>query len=103
MILSSTGQNIYPEEIEAKLNNLPYIAESVVVQRRNLLVALIFPDFPAMEESGVLTEHLEEIMKENKVKLNKSLANYEQVSYMEMRDTEFEKTPKKSVKRFLYS
>ncbi|MDR1743315.1 MAG: AMP-binding protein [Dysgonamonadaceae bacterium] len=103
MILSSTGQNIYPEEIEAKLNNLPYVSESVVVQRRNILAALVFPDFPAMEENGISRENLDEIMRENKVQLNKSLAHYEQIAYIELHDTEFEKTPKKSVKRFLYS
>lgn len=103
MILSSTGQNIYPEEIEAKLNNLPYVAESLVVERRGCLVALIFPDVAAMEEDGVSKVRLAEIMHENKLQLNKSLAHYEHVAYMELREEEFEKTPKKSIMRFLYS
>ncbi|MDR1518153.1 MAG: AMP-binding protein [Dysgonamonadaceae bacterium] len=103
MILSSTGQNIYPEEIEAKLNNLPYVAESVVVQRRNFIAALVFPDFPAVEEDGISREKLGEIMQDNKAQLNKSLAHYERIASIELHDTEFEKTPKKSVKRFLYA
>lgn len=102
MILSANGQNIYPEEIESKLNNLPYIAESLVVMRDTKIVALVYPDIPAMEENNIPKEKLAEIMHENKGILNQSVAQYERIATIEIRDTEFEKTPKKTIKRFLY-
>lgn len=103
MILSANGQNIYPEEIESSLNNLPYIAESLVVERENRLVAMVYPDFAAMDADGVSKDALPEIMKKNKTALNKNVASYEKISTIELVGTEFEKTPKKSIKRFLYS
>lgn len=102
MILSANGQNIYPEEIESKLNNLPYIAESLVVEKENRLVALIYPDHAALEADHISKDKIEEILNANKASLNKSVANYEKISAIEIRDTEFKKTPKKSIKRFLY-
>lgn len=102
MILSANGQNIYPEEIESRLNNLPYIAESLVVMRDTKLVALVWPDIPAMKENNMTQERLKEIMNENKGILNQSVAQYEKISSIEIMDTEFEKTPKKTIKRFLY-
>lgn len=102
MILGASGQNIFPEEIEAKLNNLPYVAESLIIERNNKLIALVYPDFAAMSVDGVSRERLPEIMEENKSLLNKQVANYEKISMMEIRETELEKTPKKSIKRFLY-
>ncbi|MDD3789127.1 MAG: AMP-binding protein [Petrimonas sp.] len=103
MILSANGQNIYPEEIESRLNNMPYIAESVVVERNGKLTALIFPDFPAIEADNLNTEEkIAEIMETNRQNLNKRVANYEKISDIELTLTEFEKTPKKSIKRFLY-
>ena len=102
MLLSSNGQNIYPEEIEAKLNNLPYVAESLVVQRNNRLVALVYPDRPEMKMFNISSKHLFEMMKHNRIELNRTLARYEQISKIEIMDEEFEKTPKKSIKRFLY-
>ena len=103
MILGSSGQNIYPEEIEAKLNNLPYVAESLIVARENRLIALVFPDQAAMKENHIPGKQLPDIMDENKGLLNKSVARYERISAIELMDEAFEKTPKKSIKRFLYS
>lgn len=103
MILSSSGQNIYPEEIESKLNNLPYVSESLVVDRKGRLVALVYPDLPAMEEKHIPKNKLDEIMDANKNKLNSSLAHYERIGLIELQEHEFDKTPKKSIKRFLYS
>ncbi len=103
MLLSSNGQNIYPEEIEAKLNNLPYVSESLVVQRNSRLVALVYPDRPEMKKFNISSKHLFEMMKHNRIELNRTLARYEQISKIEIVDDEFEKTPKKSIKRFLYT
>ena len=102
MILGPSGQNIYPEEIEAKLANLPYIAECVVVERNKKLVALVFPDAEAMKADGVEATSLDEIMKENLKKLNHHLPRYEQLSSIQLVKEEFEKTPKKNIKRFKY-
>ena len=103
MILGASGQNIYPEELESKLNNLPYVAESLIIEREHKLVALVYPDFAAMEAGSVDRGRLTEIMNDNKGILNKQVANYERISTIEILDVEFEKTPKKSIKRFLYS
>lgn len=103
MLLSANGQNIYPEEIESRLNNLPYISESVVVLRENRLIAMVHPDMQAVKSENISPEKLREIMDENKGILNKSVAQYERISEIQIREEEFEKTPKKSVKRFLYS
>jgi long-chain acyl-CoA synthetase len=102
MILGPSGQNIFPEEIESKINNLPYVKESVVVQRNGKLVALVYPDFEAMDATGVSHRELSAIMAENKIALNESLANYENISSIQIYPNEFEKTPKKSIKRYLY-
>lgn len=79
MILSSNGQNIYPEEIEAKLNNMPYVAESLVVERNNRLVALVYPDYEAMDKFGITNEQLPEEMDRILADLNKLVAPYERV------------------------
>lgn len=102
MILGASGQNIFPEEIEAKLNNLPYVTESLVVTRNNKLVALVYPDYETMNLSGLSSKDLTAVMEENKMVLNKSVANYETISTIHIYPTEFEKTPKKSIKRYLY-
>lgn len=102
MILGASGQNIFPEEIEAKLNNLPYVTESLVVTRSNKLVALVYPDYETMNLAGLSSKDLDVIMEENKQVLNKSVANYETISTIHIYPTEFEKTPKKSIKRYLY-
>lgn len=102
MILSSNGQNIYPEEIEAKLNNMPYVAESLVVERGNKLVALVYPDYEAMDAARVGIDSLPELMERSRRELNSLTAPYEQVDEIHLRANEFEKTPKRSIKRYLY-
>lgn len=102
MLLGPSGQNIFPEEIEAKLNNLPFILESLVVERNGKLVALAHPDYEAMDAAQVDQEMLPAIMEENKRNLNKMLAAYENITAIQIYPSEFEKTPKKSIKRYLY-
>ena len=102
MLLSPNGQNIYPEEIEDKLNSLPLVTESVVVDRNHKLVALVYSD-PSLAKADVLQGRtVEEVMKENMVKANKVLPNYSQLTAIELVEKEFEKTPKRSIKRFMY-
>lgn len=102
LLLGASGQNIYPEEIEDKLNNLPYVAESIVVQQNDKLVGLVYPDFDDAFANGLKTEDLERVMEENRVLLNTMLPAYSQLFKMKVYPEEFEKTPKKSIKRFLY-
>ena len=103
MILSGSGQNIYPEEIEAKLNNLPYIAESLVLQDGGKLVALIYTDSEAVDAEQLSPEQLDKKMEENRQNVNTILGSYEKITKIKIFPNEFEKTPKKSIKRFLYS
>jgi len=103
MILSANGQNIYPEEIEAKLNNMPYVNESLVVERNGRLTALVYPDTEALDRDGVTIDKLEPIMANTRIELNSLLAPYEQIERIQLIPEEFEKTPKRSIKRFLYS
>ncbi len=103
MLLGPSGQNIYPEEIEAKLNNMPYIMESLVLQNDTQLVALVCPDFEAVDAAHLTEEQLAEVMEQNRKELNPQLASYEQISKIKIYAHEFEKTPKKSIKRFLYN
>ncbi len=102
MILGPSGQNIYPEEIEQILNNLPYVNESLIVERDGKLVALVVPDFENASKQGISEEELKTIMDNNLKQLNKEIPSYSQVSKMELRHEEFEKTPKRSIRRFLY-
>jgi long-chain acyl-CoA synthetase len=103
MLLGPSGQNIYPEEIEAKINNMPYVLESLVLQKEDTrLVALVCPDFEAVDADKLSQEQLEAIMEENRKLVNTELAAYEQINVMKLYTHEFEKTPKKSIKRFLY-
>ena len=103
MILSANGQNIYPEEIEAKLNNMPYVAESLVVQRGHKLVALIYPDYEAMDKVGLSHEMMPKVMEKVREEVNRVVAPYEKIDESQLRASEFEKTPKRSIKRFLYT
>ena len=104
MLLGPSGQNIYPEEIEAKINNMPYVLESLVLQQEdNRLVALICPDYNEVDASGLTSEQLEEVMEDSRKQVNSELAAYEQISIVKLYPHEFEKTPKKSIKRFLYT
>ena len=102
MILSSNGQNIYPEEIEAKLNNLPFVLESLIVEREGKLVGLVYPDYDMVDNTGIRHDDLPAIMEQNRKDLNKLLAPYEAITSIVLYPTEFEKTPKKSIKRYLY-
>lgn len=102
MILSSNGQNIYPEEIEDKLNNMLYISETIVIEKEGKLIALIYPDFDTVNTEKLTDEQLTEIMDENIKELNKQLPAYSQISSYKLYNEEFEKTPKRSIKRFLY-
>lgn len=103
MILSASGQNIYPEEIEAKLNNMPFVAESLVVERDGKLVGLVYPDFDAADRLGIRTADLDESLEKVRTELNKLVAPYERLSQIILMPNEFEKTPKRSIKRFLYT
>lgn len=102
MLLSSSGQNIYPEEIEAKLSNQKYIAECVVTMRESKLIALVYPDSEEMKTDNVSESNLETIMEINKSKVNSELPKYEQVASINLVNEEFEKTPKKNIKRYKY-
>lgn len=103
MLLGPSGQNIYPEEIEARINNMPLVQESVVIQEKNKLIALIYPDADTISRDKITEEQVAEQMKENRQNLNKSLAVYMQISEIRLHPEEFEKTPKKSIKRFIYT
>ena len=100
MILGASGQNIDPEEIEDKLNNLEGVGESIVVEREGKLIGLVFPDEQTTNKFSI--EEIENMMRENLAKLNKLIPGYSRVSDIEIKDEPFEKTPKKSIKRFLY-
>ena len=103
MLLGPSGQNIYPEEIEDKLNNMPYVAESIIIQALDgKLAALIYPDFDDAFAHGLNDKGVEEAMEANRVALNAELPAYEQIARVKIYHEEFEKTPKKSIKRFLY-
>ena len=103
MILTGNGQNIYPEEIEDKINNLPYVVESLVVGRKNAIVALVVADYDAGKKDGLDDQALEKLVNENILALNAELAAYSKIGYSEIRREAFEKTPKQSIKRYLYS
>ena len=103
MILGASGQNIYPEEIESKINNLPFVMESIVIEKNGKLVALVYPDYDTVDGTGISHTDLPVIMEQTRTALNKQLASYEFVSEIQLYPTEFEKTPKKSIKRYLYS
>jgi long-chain acyl-CoA synthetase len=102
MLLGASGQNIYPEEIEDILNNLPYVSESIVVQQGDKLVGLVYPDFDDAFAHGLTNKDIERVMEENRVELNSQLPAYSQIAKIKIYPEEFEKTPKKSIKRFLY-
>ena len=101
MILGPSGQNIYPEEIEQRLNNLPYVSESIVVEKSGKLVALIYPDIELATKEGVISD-IEKVMDDNINELNKELPAYSQITKAIIHYQEFEKTPKRSIKRYLY-
>jgi len=102
MILTSNGQNVYPEEIEDKMNNQPYVVESVVLERDKQIVALVFPDQDRISQEQLDSNGVAEIMENNRVHVNLLLPGYARISKIEVMEQEFEKTPKRSIKRFMY-
>jgi long-chain acyl-CoA synthetase len=103
MLLGPNGQNIYPEEIEDKLNSMTMVVESIVVQRDNKLVALVYPDQDEARNLGLSRDELAGIMEQNRNGLNQMIPAYEKITEIEIHDEEFEKTPKRSIKRYLYT
>ena len=102
MLLGPNGQNIYPEEIEDKLNSMTMVVESIVVQRDNKLVAIVYPDYEEAKNMNFSTEDIRNIMEQNRNGLNEMSPAYEKITEIEIREEEFEKTPKRSIKRYLY-
>ncbi len=102
MILTGAGQNIYPEEIEDKLNNLPLVLESLIIERKGVLTALIVPDYDQAKAENIDREGVVKMMEDNIKTLNTMVASYEKVGRFELKNEEFEKTPKRSIKRYLY-
>lgn len=103
MLLGASGQNIYPEEIEDKLNSMPLVIESIIIQKDEKLVGLVHPDFDEMKNLGLSKEDLEKTMEQNRQELNAEMPAYSKISAIKLHEEEFEKTPKKSIKRFLYN
>ena len=102
MLLGANGQNIYPDEIEDRLNSMALVSESIIVQRNNKLVALIHPDYDEASSMGFTAEDLEHIMDQNRVELNSQMPSFAKISSIQIHENEFEKTAKKSIKRYLY-
>lgn len=102
MLLTASGQNIYPEEIEAKLNNMPIVSESLIIMKQDKLVALVYPDAEDAYGNGLSKDEIYKIIEQNRIDLNKTLPLYSQISSFKLYPEEFEKTAKKSIKRYLY-
>jgi long-chain acyl-CoA synthetase len=102
MLLGANGQNVYPEEIEDKLNSMALVSESLIVQRGDKLVALVHPDMEEVKSMGFGQEELEQVMEQNRQELNAQLPVYSKLQTFELQEEEFQKTPKKSIKRYLY-
>lgn len=102
MLLGPSGQNIYPEEIEDKLNSYPFVGESLVIEREGKIVALVYPDNERIVREGVTAQQLDAAMEQNRVEINKTLPAYSQIARITLQGEEFEKTAKKSIKRFMY-
>ena len=104
MILGPSGQNIYPEEIEQKLNNMPFVSESLIIDAgEGKLKALIYPDLDEAQREGLSRAEIRERMEQNITELNPQLEAYSRISALKIMDEEFEKTPKRSIKRYLYT
>ena len=102
LILSSSGQNIYPEEIESVLNNLDYVSESLVIQKQDKLIGLVYPDWERAEKEGLSEQGLQTIMKNQLETFNQQLPNFSRLYEIRLQKENFEKTPKQSIKRYLY-
>jgi long-chain acyl-CoA synthetase len=103
MLLGPSGKNIFPEEIEAVINNMDYIAESVVISEDNKLIALIYPDYEAIKKGNVSEEQLLAILEETRKAVNERVPDFMAVNKFRLHNEEFAKTPKRSIKRFLYT
>jgi len=103
MLLGSSGKNIFPEEIEAVINNMDFIAESLVIMEDNKLIALIYPDFESMKDHNISDDKLPELLETTRKAVNDRIPDFMQVSKYRVHPEEFVKTPKKSIKRFLYT
>jgi len=103
LILEPSGENIYPEEIEVKINNMPYVQESVVLDKDNRILALVYPDYEQADTDNITESDLLKIMEDNKKEVNKQLPKFMQIASISIHPTEFEKTPKRSIKRYLYA
>ena len=103
MMLSSSGQNIYPEELEAKINNLPYIQESLIVEKSGKLVALVYADMEKIDADRISESQLDGLMEQNRKDINQIFPAYSFISKIELYPEEFEKTPTKKIKRFIYA
>lgn len=102
MILGPSGQNIYPEEIEDRINALPYVSESLVIEHDGKLVALVHPDYEQTKKDKITKENMKKIMEDNRKLANTMLPTYSQIARLKIQENEFEKTPKRSIKRYLY-
>ena len=102
MLLGANGQNVYPEEIEDKLNSMTMVVESLIIQKGDKLVALIYPDYEEAKSLGFSKEDLQHVMEQNLIELNQRIPSFSKISTFKLQDEEFEKTPKKSIKRYLY-
>lgn len=102
MILGPSGQNIYPEEIEEKINGSPFVSESLAIEENKKIVALIVPDFEVLKEHAIHNEQVEELFDRLIGEINAKLPAYSKISTFRLRNEEFEKTPKRSIKRFKY-
>ena len=102
MLLGANGQNVYPEEIEDKLNSMPMVSECIIVQRGDKLAALVYPDMDEAKNMGFTQSDLENVMEQNRQQLNEQLPVYSKIQDFELQEREFMKTPKKSIKRYLY-
>lgn len=103
MILGASGQNIYPEEIEDKLNSMEYVMESIVLEQEGKIIAMVYLNQDMLDQEGIDIVHSKSIIKEIKEQVNKELPAYSQISYIYLQEEEFEKTPKRSIKRYLYT
>ena len=102
MILGPSGQNIYPEEIEDRLNNMLYVAESLIIFQGGKLVALIYPDWEQVDKAGIQHSEIEKLMQTNNDQVNEEMPNYSKITCFKLYQEEFEKTPKRSIKRYLF-
>ena len=103
MILGSGGENIYPESVEDKLNNLPYVLETLVLEKDGRIIALVYPDYESLDNNHITEAQIPEIMEHNRIAANKLLADFSRIYKFQIVSEPFQKTPTQKIKRFLYS